>query len=101
MKRKILSLFLCSVMLVGFILGYGTDKSTANTSLSSSTVLKTGYKTTKPSKDGWTIEKLMSITYIYGEQLSYPITVNSFPDIVKDEDFYQDKSGDTIVIMYS
>ncbi len=41
MKRKLLSLFICSVMLAGVVSGCGTDKSTANTLPSSPTVEKT------------------------------------------------------------
>ena len=94
MKRKIFSLFLCSMVLTGGLVGCGTDKSTADTSLSSSTVeetteaatiqvTETEYKTMEPPEDGWTIEELMSVTYVCGEQLTYPLTMNSFGNKVE------------------
>ena len=41
MKRKIFSLFLCSMVLTGGLVGCGTDTATTDTSLSSSTVEET------------------------------------------------------------
>ena len=94
MKRKILSVFLCSVMLAGVVSGCGTDTATTDTSPSSSTVeetteaataqvTETEYKTMEPPEGGWTIEELMSVTYVCGEQLSYPLTMNSFGNKVE------------------
>ena len=83
MKRKMLSLFLCSFMLTCVVSGCDADESTANTSSSSSIVEETEYKTMKPPEEGWTIEELMSVTYICGEQLSYPLTMNSFGNKVE------------------
>lgn len=91
MKRKILSLFLCSMILSGAVSGCDTNKATADTSPSLSTVeettesptaqvSETEYKTMEPPEDGWTIEELMSVTYICGEQLTYPLTVDDLPD---------------------
>ena len=94
MKRKILSVFLCSVMVSGVVSGCGTDTATTDTSLSSSTVeetteaataqvTETEYKTMEPPEDGWTIEELMSVTYLCGKQLTYPLTMNSFGNKVE------------------
>lgn len=86
MKRKIFSLFLCSMVLTGGLVSCGTDKSTADTSSSSTTVeettdaptvqvTETEYKTMEPPEEGWTIEELMSVTYLCGKQLTYPLTM--------------------------
>ena len=94
MKRKIYSLFLCSMILSGAVSGCDTNKATADTSPSLSTVeetteaataqvSETEYKTMEPPEDGWTIEELMSVTYVCGEQLSYPLTMNSFGNKVE------------------
>ena len=94
MKRRIFSLFLCSMVLTGGLVGCDTDTATTDTSPSSSTVeetteagtvqvAETEYKTMKPPEEGWTIEELMSVTYICGEQLSYPLTMNSFGNKVE------------------
>ena len=94
MKRKILSVFLCSVMLAGVVSGCGTDTATTDTSPSSSTVeetteaataqvTETEYKTMEPPEDGWTIEELMSVTYICGKQLTYPLTVDDLPNEIE------------------
>ena len=77
MKRKILSLFLCSVVLMGTVSGCGTDKSTTNTS---STVSETEYKTIKPPKEGWTIESLVNTMTFFGKELSFPITLEQLGD---------------------
>lgn len=97
MKRKIFSLFLCSMVLTGGLVGCGTDKSTADTSLSSSTVeettdqvAETEYKTMKPPEEGWTIEELMSVTYLCGKQLTYPLTMEYLG-----EDFSLDEANKT------
>ena len=90
MKRRILSVFLCSVMLAGVVSGCGTDTATTDTSLSSSTVeeataqvTEAEYETMEPPEEGWTIEELMSVTYVCGEQLTYPLTMNSFGNKVE------------------
>ena len=94
MKRKIFSLFLCSMVLTGGLVGCGTDTATTDISLSSSTVeetteaatiqvTETEYKTMEPPEDGWTIEELMSVTYLCGKQLTYPLTMNSFGNKVE------------------
>jgi len=94
MKRRIFILFLCSVMLAGVVSGCGTDTAITDTSPSSSTVeetteaataqvTETEYKTMEPPEGGWTIEELMSVTYVCGEQLSYPLTMNSFGNKVE------------------
>ena len=94
MKRKIYSLFLYSMILSGAVSSCDTNKATADTSPSLSTVeetteaataqvSETEYKTMEPPEDGWTIEELMSVTYICGEQLSYPLTMNSFGNKVE------------------
>lgn len=86
MKRKIWSVFLCSVMLAGVVSGCGTDESTTDTSPSLSTVEETSevstvqiteteYITMEPPEGGWTIEELMSVTYLCGKQLTYPLTM--------------------------
>ena len=86
MKRKILSVFLCSVMLAGAVSGCDADESTTDTSPSLSTVeettevstvqiTETEYITMEPPEGGWTIEELMSVTYLCGKQLTYPLTM--------------------------
>ena len=86
MKRKILSVFLCSLMLAGTVSGCDADESTTDTSPSLSTVeeatevstvqiTETEYITMEPPEGGWTIEELMSVTYLCGKQLTYPLTM--------------------------
>lgn len=81
------------MVLTGGLVGCNTDKSTADTSLSSSTVeeateastvqiKETEYKTMEPPEEGWTIEELMSVTYLCGKQLTYPLTVDDLPNEV-------------------
>ncbi len=77
MKRKILCLFLYSVMLACVISGCGTDKYTANTSPSSSTVSETEYKTMEPPAEVWTEQHFFDIAYICGKKVSLPVTLDS------------------------
>lgn len=111
MKRKILSMFFCSMILSGTVSGCGTDKSTTDNLPFSSIVEETSEATTfqvaetatrimKPPEEGWTIEELLSVTYLYGEQLSYPITLNSLPDVVEGGDKEPTKAGDIAVQLY-
>ena len=101
MKRKILSVFLCSLMLAGTVSGCDADESTTDTSPSLSTVEETTeaptvqvteaeYKTMEPPEDGWTIEELMSVTYLCGKQLTYPLTMEYLG-----EDFSLDEANKT------
>ncbi len=100
MKRKILCVFLCSLMLAGSVSGCGADESTTDTSPSLSTVeetteastiqiTETEYKTMEPPEGGWTIEELMSVTYLCGKQLTYPLTMEYLG-----EDFSIDESSE-------
>lgn len=77
MKRKTFSLFLCSVMLAVGVSGCSTDKSTANTSPSSSAVSETEYKTMNPPAEGWTEQHFFDIAYICGKKVSLPVTLDS------------------------
>ena len=101
MKRRIFSLFLCSVMLAGVVSGCGTDTATTDSLSSLSTVeetteagtvqvAETEYKTMEPPEEGWTIEELMSVTYLCGKQLTYPLTMEYLG-----EDFSLDEANKT------
>ena len=101
MKRKILSVFLCSLMLAGTVSGCDADESTTDTSPSLSTVeettevstvqiTETEYITMEPPEGGWTIEELMSVTYLCGKQLTYPLTIEYLG-----EDFSLDEANKT------
>lgn len=100
MKRKILSVFLCSLMLAGTVSGCDADESTTDTSPSLSTVeettevstvqiTETEYITMEPPEGGWTIEELMSVTYLCGKQLTYPLTMEYLG-----EDFSLDETSE-------
>lgn len=41
-------------------------------------------ETIEPPEDGWTLEDLLSVTYIYGQKISYPCTLN---DLGEDFEF--------------
>ncbi|MBQ9078464.1 MAG: hypothetical protein IJY29_02680 [Ruminococcus sp.] len=101
MKSKTFNLFLCSIILSGTVSGCGTNKSTANIPPSSSAVeettevstvqiTETEYKTMEPPEGGWTIEELMSVTYLCGKQLTYPLTIEYLG-----EDFSLDEANKT------
>jgi len=76
MKKRIFSLLLCSVILMSSTVGCGRDENTVTES--SSTHSETmEYQTMEPPEDGWTVEELLSVTYLCGTQLSYPLTLES------------------------
>ncbi len=66
MKKRIFSLFVCAALLMCSAVGCGKGNSSA-----------AEYKTMEPPEDGWTIEELLSVTYLCGQQLSYPLTLES------------------------
>ena len=80
--KKIFSILLCISMLMCSATGCGTDN---NSSIDSKTEQSQSseYETIKPPEDGWTIEELMSVTYVCGKQLTYPLTMNSFGNKVE------------------
>ena len=74
MKRKIFSLFICSMVLSGVVSSCNIDEVTVNTSQSSSTieettaaatfqVAETETRTIKPPEEGGTIDKLHQRLY--------------------------------------
>ena len=85
MQKKILTLLLCSALSVCAFSGCGHEGSDVDASLNEQVSVSeqdnnTNYNTIKPPEDGWTIEELLSVTYVCGKQLSYPLTVDSFGD---------------------
>ena len=79
MKTKVLAILLCSAVSVCGFTGCGNEATDADVSVSlSEQNNNTNYKTIKPPADGWTIEELLSVTYVCGKQLSYPLTADSF-----------------------
>lgn len=90
MKRKLLSIILCSLIPAGSVCGCGRDESTVDTSPSSSSVEETGYKTMEPPENGWTIESILNATYICGKQLCYPLRLSDLGG-----DFHVDDSEKT------
>ena len=105
MKRKIFSLFLCSMVLTGGLVSCRTDKSTADTSLSSSTVeetteaatdqvAETEYNTMKPPEEGWTIETIAPTIRLCGKSIELPFTIGSLGEDFK----FRDNTG---IVTYS
>ncbi len=66
MKKRIFSLFVCAALLMCSTVGCGKGEGSAGE-----------YKTMEPPEDGWTIEELLSVTYLCDTQLSYPLTLES------------------------
>lgn len=82
MKRKIFSVLLCATMLMCSAAGCKSDKSSSvDSTVEQSQSIK--YETIEPPEGGWTIEELMSVTYVCGKQLTYPLTMNSFGNKVE------------------
>lgn len=95
MKRRILSLFLCSVILSGTVSGCVTEKATTDSLPSSLTVEKaTEYKTIKLPKDGWTIETIAPTIRLCGKSIELPFTIGSLGEDFK----FRDNTG---IVTYS
>lgn len=85
MKKIIISLLICTSIISCCLSGCGNDVSqNAENSISTNSVSESNkivdIKTVEPPENGWTIESLMSATYIYGEQLCYPLRVNNLDE---------------------
>lgn len=74
MKKRIFSLFVCAALLMCSAVGCGKEESSAGDSSAAE------YQTMEPPEDGWTIEELLSVTYLCDTQLSYPLTLASLGD---------------------
>ena len=94
MKRKMLSLFLCSFMLTCVVSGCYADESTANTSSSSSIVEETEYKTMEPPEGGWTIETVAQTIRLCDKSIELPFTIGSLGEDFK----FRDNTG---IVTYS
>ena len=85
MQKKVLALLLCSAVAVCGVTGCGREATPADSNSTSSAAdtgnsSETNYNTMKPPESGWTMEELLSVTYLCGRQLSYPLTTDDLGD---------------------
>lgn len=73
MKRRLLSLFLAAIV----ILSLSCCKSDTENITASEQSESIEYKTTEPPEGGWTTEEIMSVTYLCGRKMSYPLSLDS------------------------
>ena len=78
MKKRILTLLLCTTFTLSCLTGCGSSNP-ENFSSPDSVQQSSGtdFKTMKRPEGGWTIEDILSVTYLCGKQLSYPLTFES------------------------
>lgn len=57
-------------------------------------------ETIEPPEDGWTLEDLLSVTYIYGQKISYPCTLNDLGENFEldSKNYYKDVETNTITL---
>lgn len=96
---------ICTLIISCCLPGCGNDvPQNAENSISTNSVSESkknvDFKTVEPPEEGWTIEELLSVTYLYGKQLSYPLTLNSLPDEVEGRDQEPNIKGDILVTLY-
>lgn len=78
--KKVIAMLLSLVVTAGSVVSCGHDEPSTDASVSTSSAVETeeisetDYKTMKPPEGGWTIEDILSVTYLCGRQLSYPLT---------------------------
>ena len=59
-------------------------------------------KTIEPPEDGWTVEELLSVTYVYGQQLENPCTLNTLGDEFNfnlSTFSYSDENNSSVIIL--
>ena len=80
-NKKVIALLLCSAVTVCALPGCGHDITSSDVSdVSTEHTTEVVYKTVEPPDYKWTIEELLSVTYIHGYQLSYPLTLEVLGD---------------------
>lgn len=89
MKRKIISMFLCSMILSGTVSGCSTDETTSDILQYSPTVEEIEHRIIQPPKEGWTIETIAPTIRLCGKSIELPFTVGS---LGKDFEF-KDNTG--------
>jgi len=86
MNRNTISLILCLASAVCALTACGSAKNGSSDAGTSSVAAETtpskAFSVTdchvmQPPEEGWTAEELMSVTYLYGRQLEYPLTLGS------------------------
>lgn len=105
MKKNFSIILSCMLLASSVFVGCGNNPSKASNSDNSSTTSQEqneikDQKLIEPPDEGWTIEELLSVTYLYGNQMSYPITLNSLPDEVEGRDQEPNISGNIMVRLY-
>ena len=76
-KRRFLSVF-AAVAVVFCLAGCQKEDNSAGQAEPTS-VEVAEMKTIEPPKDGWTLDELMNVTYIYGKTINLPCTLNDLP----------------------
>lgn len=83
MKRKFLSVLTALAITVSLSAcqpSSSTELIDSVTTVVEETVEPVEMKTIEPPEDGWTLEELLSVTYVYGQQLENPCTLNTLGD---------------------
>ena len=97
MNRKNLSRLFCLAAGLFALTGCGTAEHGAETAASTAAAATSTAATTaaaaavsaadrhvmQPPAGGWTAEELMSVTYLYGRQLAYPLTLAALGDSIE------------------
>lgn len=73
MKNKPLTTLLCVALTACSLTGCNPDNSLSEATVGSSSAVET----MDPPEDGWTENEILSVTYLCGRQLSYPLTITS------------------------
>ena len=61
-------------------------------------------KTIEPPEDGWTVDELLSVTYVYGQQLENPCTLNTLGDDFSFDlstfTYFEENNSSVIMLQY-
>ncbi|WP_295081775.1 hypothetical protein [Ruminococcus sp.] len=101
--RNVLRAFcLCSAMIAASCLNGCSKADPAekqNASVFQQTTIS-DYNITKPPDDGWTLDELLGVTYLYGKPLTSPLTLNSLGKDVEGRDKGTNIEGHVMISVY-
>lgn len=106
MKKKIVAIISGAVMTTsGFTGCASTESDTSSAKTSTATASeKSGnvpdYHVIEPPAEGWSAEELMSVTYLYGKRLEYPLTLDSLGDSIELKNMEPNIAGNIHVGLY-
>ncbi len=109
MNKAVLALFLTASLSICTFSGCGSETQSqtqamagdVETTEQAPNSIEARYNIIEVPSDGWSMNDLFSVTYIYGKPLSYPVTMRSLSGAIKkSKEVQNDADGNTVVQLY-